>query len=108
MTILEKVKASIELEGIEAFDNQVLEYINQDLSFLNNNNIPVTNIYATTEGFDGLEDVDLPVVLEYLQWNAMTKLDRSFLSQSATASFIRDRIAVCLNHLKGKYDVEDE
>lgn len=108
MTIFEKVKTSVELEGIEAFDNQMLEYINQDLSYLFNNNIPVTNIDTTTEGFDGLEDVDLPVVLEYLQWSAMIKLDRSFLSQSATATFVQSRLAICLNHLKGKYDLDAE
>lgn len=105
MTIFEKIKSSIELEGIDAYDVQVLEYVNQDINFLNNNNIPVTTIDGTTEGFDGLEDVDLPVVLEYLMWNAMIKLDRSFLSQSATASYIEDRLATCLNMLKGKYDI---
>lgn len=105
MTIFERLKASIELEGIDAFDNQVLEYANQDIAILNNNNIPVDTLDDTMENFSSIEEVDTPVVIEYLSWNAMIKLDRSFLSQSATANYIEGRIAFCLNQLKGKYDV---
>lgn len=107
MTIFEQLKQSIELEGIDAFDGQVLSYANQDIAFLNNNNIPVDELDTTMETFSSIDEVDLPVVLEYLSWNAIIKLDRAFLSQSATANFIEGRIASCLNQLKGKYDLND-
>lgn len=106
MTILERLKNALELEGIDAYDTQVLEYANQDISFLINNNIPLTQINESTESFEDIESSDVDVVIEYLTWNAMIKLDRSFLSSSATANYIEMKIAVCLNQLKAKYDVE--
>lgn len=105
MTFLEQIKTALEIDGA-VFDNQLLIYVNQDISFLANNNIPVTPIDNTTETWDSIAPEDEPVILEYLTFKAMIKLDSEYIKQAATANYVQNEVlAVDLNLLKAKYGV---
>lgn len=103
MAFLEQIKTALEIEGA-VYDNQLLNYVNQNIAFLINNNIPITQIDDQTETWPDVEETDIPVILEYLQFNAMIKLDSEYIRQAATANYISDLLAVDLNLLKAKYD----
>lgn len=102
MTFLNQIKAGLEIEG-SAFDYQLLNYVNQDIAFLINNGIPLTLIDDTTANWPNIDPADVPVIMEYLQFKSMIKLDSEYIKQAATANYITDLLAVDLNQLKAKY-----
>lgn len=101
--IFQTIKDLVELDLSEdIFDNQLLNYINQNIQYMINNGIPITLIDMDTNFSDWsqLRAGDENIICKYLSYTCLVQLDNSFLSKNTIDKILEDT----LYQLKVIYD----
>jgi hypothetical protein len=109
-TIIDEIKTLLEIDLTEPiFDYQLLLYINNGISYLKNNKIPLTKIDATTPTDVwitlGLREGDEKIVFDWLHLYIMQRFDRTLTSMT-TANWIASELENLIYQLKVIYDNE--
>lgn len=112
MPILDEIKKIIDID-VNDFDDELILIINSALSYLQNNNIPVSQIDKQTEwsDFDKLDTKDTSIVLSYLHLKVIQLFDRTSIVGSSSQAFnqwIDETTTDLIHQLKCIYEYEVE
>jgi hypothetical protein len=109
-TILEDIKEMIRVDLSEQiFDTEIMLHINNGVSELINNNIPITNIQLLDASgiWDKISKNDYQLILAWLYYYIMLRFERSLWGKGSTTAthFIEKDMTDLLWKLKASYDL---
>lgn len=104
-SILEVIKEMLEVEG-NAFDSQLLIYINTGISFLRHHGVNINTINSNTMSWDGVSNDIQNLCIQWLHINTLQNFDRELVETSTTNNWLEQQKESIIYQLKAVISYE--
>lgn len=104
-TILNIIKEMLEVEG-NAFDSQLLIYINTGISFLKHLGLNIRNIKSDTKKWDNVSNDVQNLCIQWLHIYTLQNFDKELIETSTTNNWLEQQKDAIIYQLKAVINYE--